>query len=130
MAEDDRLARIEALLVAMQKDLGTLKGDVGTLKGDVGKLKGDVAYLKGKADIHEAKLIVMDEKLSETKHAVELVDVRVKGLEQLPAAVSNVQSQQTAFTGAFVNLATQVTVSKTLESRVDRLEAAIFPKPH
>jgi len=46
IAQDERIASVQAELATVKADVSTLKSDVATLKADVATLKADVATLK------------------------------------------------------------------------------------
>ena len=112
---DERMARVES-------DVGTLKSDVGTLKSDVGTLKSDVGTLKPQM----VEVIVAVHRLqTDVKDLSQRMDEMGESLgEQL----EEISLQTRSMTSAVWEALNQLTLSRTYEKRLDRLETAVFGK--
>ena len=119
---DERMARVESDVGTLKSDVGTLKSDVGTLKSDVGTLKSDVGTLKPQM----VEVIVAVHRLqTDVKDLSQRMDEMGESLgEQL----EEISLQTRSMTSAVWEALNQLTLSRTYEKRLDRLETAVFGK--
>ncbi len=121
--------RLEAAVVGVQSDVGTLKSDVATLKTDVGMLKSDVATLK--ADVGTLKTDVAELKhgLQETNAMIdECAEFLSKKIDHFVEFVASeiTQNRITIEEQRYINSAAHSKIEgrvDAIERRLDKLEA-------
>ena len=123
MSEELKAAveRFEALVRALTSDN----------RRDVAEFRAET---KARFEGVEQRLEGVDQRLEGVDQRLEGVDQRLDAVEQrgdeLLVLMRQIQSSQVSMSSALAQAVTQLALSRDLDKRVERLEAAVFPSKH